>query len=150
MCVTLKPFDKEAFCLSGKWLQDDYIKKMICAPEISEDTRLKWFTNLPDRSDYKIWCVVKEGKPIGVSGIKSINDNVGEYFGYLGSKEYRGKGYGKAMLLATIREAKQYLELNLIKLKVIHENIPAYSLYKKVGFEIYDSDNEFIYMKMSI
>lgn len=149
MCITLNPFDFEAYKLSGVWVKDEYIKTMICAPEISEDDRFKWYSSLQERVDYRIWCVAACGRPVGICGIKGIHDNEGEYFGYLGSEEFRGKGYGKAMLLATINKATQELRLNRIKLKVIHENIPAISLYLKVGFEKYDSDNEFIYMRMT-
>ena len=63
-----------------------------------------------------------------------------KYTGYVGidllcvKKEYQGKGLGKALLNYCIENCMK-LGLKLFELHVATTNIPAYNLYKKLGFK---------------
>lgn len=146
MDLKLSEFDRDVFDLSKIWLKDSYIRTMICAPDTSEEDQNNWFDGLKNRSDYKIWAVVVNGTTIGASGVKNIKDDTCEYFGYIGNSEYRKKGFGKQMLLSTIKYAKILYGIRNIRLKVLHNNEPAIKLYHNNGFIEYDSDEKFSYM----
>jgi ribosomal protein S18 acetylase RimI-like enzyme len=56
--------------------------------------------------------------------------------GHLGMgvrQDYRGRGIGRALIVATIEKARQQ-GLERIELEVFASNMPAIQLYKKVGF----------------
>ena len=145
----LTKFDLLFLDKSEEWLNDPYTKKMTCAIDISHKDRLDWFEKIILRKDYRIWGFEYADKPIGVCGLKNITDIDGEYFGYIGEKEFRGKGLGRTMINQIIDKARN-MGLSSIYLKVLHENIPALSLYSKLGFEKYRFDETFIYMKKTI
>jgi len=49
--------------------------------------------------------------------------------------EYQGKGLGKEALMHFIKYLKSEFGLKKIEIDTIHDNIRAYSLYKKLGFK---------------
>ncbi len=50
------------------------------------------------------------------------------------SKDHRGKGLGKALLVKTLEDAIDN-NVNKVRLGVSKNNVPAVSLYRKIGFE---------------
>lgn len=150
MCgLILKKFDLFYLGKSEEWLSDPYTKRMTCANDLTYEQRLKWFDTIQLREDYKIWGLEYDDVPIGVCGLKNIIGLEGEYFGYIGERGYRGKGLGEAMMNQVFVKAREF-GLSLIKLDVLHENIPAISLYSKMGFMEYQSDEKFKQMKKYI
>ncbi len=73
------------------------------------------------------WCDIR---PKGSSGIDNHIGGLG--MGVL--PEYRGKGIGKKLVLATLEKAKK--QFTRIQLWVFEDNNPAFDLYKSVGFEV--------------
>ena len=51
------------------------------------------------------------------------------------SAEYQGKGYGKKLLLESIKQLKEELKIVKVMLEVRISNNKAINLYKSVGFE---------------
>lgn len=127
---------------SWGWLNDPEIKKLTNTPHFSKEEQLKWFKELPYLDNYKIWGVVIGKIPVGVFGIKNIKKNSGEYFGYIGNKEYWGMGIGYEALKIIIQKAEKEFSLQSLYLFVIKSNIRAINLYKKSGFEIEKSGNK--------
>lgn len=125
---------------SWNWLNDPEIKKLTNTPAFSKEDQLSFFQSLPERKDYYIRGIVYNGKPIGACGLKKITKTDAEYWGYIGEKEYWGKGFGKLILTAMIDKAKE-LGLSSVYLKVITDNPRAISLYNRLGFEI-ESEND--------
>lgn len=79
-------------------------------------------------------------KLIGISEIKMKNNAQGHIgiFGISIRKSARGKGLGKLLMTATLREAKKRLsKLKIIILGVFANNEIAIKLYKKLGFREY-------------
>lgn len=60
---------------------------------------------------------------------------------FLIDERFQGKGYGKKVLDSIIDHVKNDLHFNKIYLRVAIENIPARSLYTKIGFQ---STNNFV------
>ncbi|WAW14365.1 GNAT family N-acetyltransferase [Peptostreptococcus equinus] len=48
--------------------------------------------------------------------------------------KYRGKGYGKKMIVEGLNYAKKVLHAKKVSLAVFENNIPAYYCYKSAGF----------------
>lgn len=58
-------------------------------------------------------------------------------------EEKRGKGYGKQMLLLSMKYAFEVLKVDKITIGVFDNNIPAYYCYKAVGFNEVGIDEEY-------
>lgn len=133
-------FDKVFLEKSYEWLTDPEIKAMTCTPDITREEQEKWHQSLPYRKDYSIWGIKIDRSPIGAVGLKNIDyeKGVGEYFGYIGEKQFWGMGIGTEMLIF-IKEKAVALRLRSLELKVHPSNIRAIRLYKKFGFK-YEGD----------
>lgn len=137
-------FDKGFLEKSYQWLSDPQIKRLTLAPEkITKDDQNTWFKSLEDRNDYLIWGVKYQENDIGAVGFKNIDNKTktAEYFGYIGEKEYWGKGIGSSMLEYAIQKAKE-MDLCCLNLNVSKDNERAINLYKKFGFEEYGGITE--------
>lgn len=149
MAVTLCAFDTVFLEASWNWLQDEELRKLVDAPVITKEQQQSWFKTLPQRTDYCIWGVLYDGKPVGVTGIKNIKSNTGEYWGYIGDKNYWGKGIGSAMMQCTVAEA-QALQLKQLTLKVLRTNQRAIQLYQKNGFVQTQADETHLLMQKTL
>ena len=146
--VELVPFDKRFFEKSRSWLEDEEVNHLTDTGELpSEPDRMRWFESLPSRMDYLILGVACEEEPIGACGLKNIQGSKAEYWGYIGEKNYWGKGFGSSMLKGVEQKAKE-LNLNELYLKVLVENDRAIGLYRKNGYlETGKEDNRLIMAK---
>jgi len=134
--VSFGEFNRETLDLSFDWLADPEIRQLTETPVIEKGAQLRWFTGLPSRSDYKVWGVSYQGKPVGVVGLKRIEAATAEYFGYIGVKSCWGKGIGSAMLDFAEKQAG-LLGLRRLELRVINDNPRARTLYLRRGFTTY-------------
>ena len=133
---------------SYKWLNDLEIKYLTDTPDFTKEAQQEWFETLSNRNDYKVWGIEFDKKPIGVVGLKHINnqESTAEYFGYIGEKEYWGHGIGKLMIQFCIKQAK-LMKINNLTLNVIKDNIRAINLYRRFGFETFE-DNTTLKMNL--
>jgi len=120
---------------SWKWLNDDEIKMLTNTPNFSREQQKEWFLSLTKKKNYYIKGMLFEGKRIGVVGLKNISLIEGEYWGYIGEKEYWGKGIGRQMINYILGVAKAK-NLQKLYLKVIDKNIRAISVYNTMGFKV--------------
>ena len=134
--IKFEIYSENYLMYSWKWLNDPEIKFLTVTGDFTQDDQIKWFETLKDKSDYKIWGVSYNAIPIGVFGIKNIDwiAKKGEYWGYIGEKEFHGKGLGSEILQKTVEKSVNELFLEKLYLKVLRENIVAINLYKKFGF----------------
>ena len=80
----------------------------------------------------------KDNAHIGNIKFDEINlQNKSATFGILiGDKNFRGKGFAKEVIIASVLWLKDNYDIEKIKLGVDHENISALNLYLKLGFKI--------------
>jgi RimJ/RimL family protein N-acetyltransferase len=149
MEMTLVQFDVFILELSWDWLNDEELRILVDIPKITKNQQLKWFHELPTKNDYLIWGILFGDNPIGVSGIKNINNNSGEYWGYIGDKNYWGKGLGSFMIQLIEMEAKK-IKLSKLHLKVLISNKKAIQLYQKSGFVQISVTDSHIFMQKII
>lgn len=146
MAIAFVPFDEMFLEASWKWLQDDELRTLIDAPQITREQQKEWYDRLPFRKNYFIWGVLENNIPIGACGLKNVHDGKGEYWGYIGDKAYWARGIGKLMV-DFIEEYAKRKSLKEIELQVIEINKRAIQLYSGKGFEKTGSLNNLCLMK---
>ena len=149
MEIKLVNFDKSFLELSWKWTNDAEIRKLIDAPIITKAEQETWFSSLHMREDYLIYGVKAGDILLGVCGLKKLTYHDAEYWGYIGEKEFWGRGLGTDML-RLIQEKAQVLNLKSIWLEVIKENKRALKLYHKQGFKIEKEEDKIIFMRKDL
>lgn len=118
---------------SWEWLNDPEIKALTMTPDFSKNDQMAFFKSLPSKKDYWIKGIMEDGIPIGAMGLKHITQQQAEYWGYIGDKNYWGKGIGSFMMEEAINKAAA-LGLKQIYLHVDKQNARAKQLYVKKGF----------------
>lgn len=146
--ISFVEYTKTFLDKSYEWLNDPEIKYLTDTPDFTKEAQKKWFDSLEKRSDYKVWGIIFDNKPIGVVGLKHIDlqQQSAEYFGYIGEKKYWGHGIGKLMISYSITEVKK-LNLQSLYLNVIKTNIRALNLYKKFNFSFVENKNSRLLLK---
>ena len=133
MEVVFVQYDNTFLEKSWGWLNTPEIAYLTQTPVFSKEDQLHWFESLKEKNDYMIWGIRCDNIPVGVCGLKNINISSAEYWGYIGEKEYWGKGIGKKMLTFIENEAIK-LDLCILELNVLKDNVRALHLYEKQGF----------------
>ncbi len=135
--LKFEPFDKDYLIKSWQWLKDKEISYLIMGPQdLTIQQQQSWFQSLKTKKNYFIFGVKFNTKKIGVCGLKNIENEIGEYWGYIGEKNYWNKGIGQLILIHIIKFAKMKLNLKRLYLYVRIENKHAIKLYKKLNFKI--------------
>ncbi len=99
----------------------------------------RWFVNHMVKHKYPQYFLLADGELVGWCDIapKEIPE-----FGHVGNlgmgvlAPYRGKGYGKKLLLKTIAHARDVSRLEKVELTVFESNASAMRLYASVGFVV--------------
>lgn len=150
MAVQLVPFDRTYLDLSWSWLQDEETKRLTMTPEFTREDQLRFFDSLPGRSDYRVWGVSVDGvEPIGAAGLKHIAGGTAEYWGYIGNKDWWGRGLGRQLVQAVEREASQ-LDLGVLTLSVTKENQRAIRLYQRAGYRPLNETQDKLVMRKEL
>lgn len=140
MSIEIVQYDQLILNLSWKWLNDPEIKRLTNTPAFTKSSQLEWFSSLPEKKNYFIRGVLYNSIPVGVCGLKVITLKDAEYWGYIGEKQYWGKGIGSSVLMRMESHAID-LSLQSIWLKVLVDNINAIRFYSKNGYQV-ESINE--------
>ena len=137
-------YTEEFLPLSWKWLNDSEMKNLTMTPDFSKEDQINFFNSLSSRKNYKIFGIEFDGIMIGACGLKNIENEKAEYWGYIGEKGYWGKGLGKEILANMIDLATKE-KISSLYLKVEKNNYRAIKLYEKFGFvNKLEEDNYFI------
>lgn len=139
-------FDEKFLIKSWEWINDPEIKSLIDATNITRTEQYDWFIKLDKKKNYLIWGILYKDKEIGVVGLKIIDKNIGEFWGYIGEKEYWGRGFGSIMLDFIKRQSIKE-ELNILRLKVLKQNSRAIRSYIKNGFKNVSIDDKWYHMR---
>jgi len=134
---------------SWRWLNDPEIKLLTRVSDFSRIDQKEWYNSLIKRDDYLIWGIEVDSKPIGSCGLKGISDTECEYWGYIGEKDYWGKGIGK-LLVAFAENIAIEKNIPSIWLKVSRMNLRALGLYKNRGYVIESEKNGLIKMRKDL
>lgn len=149
MRIEIEEYTISYLNLSWIWLNDPEIKMLTNTPNFTLEEQKIWFENLKSKTDYRIFGVSADKKPIGVCGIKNISLTDCEYWGYIGEKAYWGKGIGK-IIIAEMEQLAQKMGLTSIWLKVIAQNERAQLLYTKMLYVEERRDENMLYMRKKL
>ncbi len=142
-------YTEEFLPLSWKWLNDSEMKNLTMTPDFSKEDQINFFNSLSSRKNYKIFGIEFDGIKIGACGLKNIEQNRSEYWGYIGEKEYWGKGLGKEILTKMINLAINE-KISSVYLKVEKNNYRAIKLYEKFGFVNKLEEDNYLIMDKNI
>lgn len=130
---------------SYQWFQDNELKTLTSMPDFTKEDQRRWFQTMKEKKDHIMYGIINHKSPIGAFGIKHIDDHSAEYWGYIGEKEYWGKGIGKWMLKESFQVARDR-NLNALYLKVAKSNLRAYKLYEYMGFHTMKEEEDILTM----
>lgn len=147
--LNLITYTEEFLPLSWKWLNDSEIKSLTMTPTFSKQEQMNFFNSLSSRKNYKIFGIEFDGVKIGACGLKNIENERAEYWGYIGEKNYWGKGLGKEILTNIINFAIKE-KISSLYLKVEKNNHRAIKLYEKFGFMNRLEENNYFIMDKNI
>jgi len=149
MKPVLVEFSSEFLDLSYGWLHDDEIKILTNTRSFSKEDQKIWFERIKEAKDYLIWGIEVDAVKIGACGVKHITNVDCEYWGYIGEKEYIGRGIGSRILMEMENEAKK-LKVKSIWLKVVSDNKRAINLYNKRKFILESEKDNLLFMRKEL
>ncbi len=151
MDVTIRPLREEDAYTSVKWRNDPEVFKYTGNTYdhvITIESELSWIKKvMTSPTDYRC-AIIADGKYVGNIYLHDITKDDAIYSIFIGEKNYWGKGVAKKASLLIIKYGFEDLNLKEITLKVKGLNARAVSLYKSIGFQEYESDFEWISMKI--
>ena len=140
--IKLETIKKEDVASFYKWINDEEVVKYSLSvfQKIKSNTEIdQWFfTLIEDSKDFKLGIYLKENNQfLGYCGICNISkpNKSGEYFIFIGAKEYWGKGISTQVTKEILQIGFNQLDLNRIMLTVSKPNIGGVKSYKKAGFK---------------
>ncbi|MFS4471675.1 GNAT family N-acetyltransferase [Chryseobacterium sp. T20] len=150
--LSLIDYNEDFLEKSWNWLNDPEIKELTGTPDFTKESQKEWFSNLDRNETYFIKGISYNNQNIGVAGLKKIdrNNNNAEYFGYIGEKEYWGKGLSSQILSELVSIAKEKFGLSSLYLNVIPSNIRALRAYENFGFRIDCIENNNVRMTLKL
>lgn len=138
--ILVKP-NRDDMPLLLEWRNNpDYRKYYREYRESNLEDQIKWYeeTMMKDNSwlHFAVKPIEEPNKLIGVVCLNHIHSvyRTAEFGITLGDISYRGKGYGKDMLLTIIKYGFDQLNLNRIWCEV-YSNNESIHLYRKIGFK---------------
>lgn len=139
MEIVPKRFCKNDIPIRVNWINDSRINQTMFfdLPASIENTE-KWYANnINSKSRIDFSFFNKDGDLIAMGGftdISSIHKNAEFYV--MVNPEMQGKGIGKQVSIWMYNYAFSVLDLNKIFLYTNDDNIAAFSIYEKTGFQL--------------
>tara|TARA_A100001011_G_scaffold16404_1_gene17108 strand:+ start:122 stop:658 length:537 start_codon:yes stop_codon:yes gene_type:complete len=138
--VELTKPSREDMNLLSEWRNNSKFRRYYREyKEKNIDDQLSWFDNIMQNDQswhHFIARPIGEKNIIGVALLNHIHEvnRTGEFGITLGDLNYRGKGYGKDMLITLLKYGFDQLNLNRIWCEV-YSNNEALHFYRKIGFK---------------
>ncbi len=137
--ITLKPLSPENLPSFYKWIRDEeaiiYSLSVFQAMKTNQQIKDWYLQAISDRrnSNHGIFVDGVFVGYAGISGISNINKS-GEYFIFIGDKNYWGKGIGTEVSQLIVKMGFEELGLNRIMLTVSVPNVAGVKAYERAGF----------------
>ena len=131
------PFDETYLDASYEWLQDPEMARLTMSPATTREQQRAWYDGLADRTDYAIWGIEHDGRPVGVMGLKHLDadDGGAEYFMYLGDTSVWGQGIARWATGEILGEARAR-GLTYVYGLVGKHNERSLSVHTHLGFTV--------------
>ncbi|EOR93848.1 GCN5-related N-acetyltransferase [Arcticibacter svalbardensis MN12-7] len=124
--------------------------KFRAARHITFEIESAWIKNVINKdNEYRFAiCMKEDGRYIGNVQLIDLKEHSAEFHLFIGDVSYWGKGIGKEATDLILQYGFINLGLKFIYLQVHRENLPAMSIYKKIGFVVVNNTEEFIDMEI--
>ena len=122
------------------WLNDKEVNKYLETGNNYTLDKLENFLIEVEKKNILFWAIHLKSDKTHIGNIKidpiNFRHGYGEYGILIGNKSEWGKGYAKESSNTIIKFCFQKIKLRKINLGVVEDNIAAFELYKKIGFEV--------------
>ena len=137
--IKLKPLCSENITPFYQWIRDEeaIIYSLSCFQKMKTDEQIEeWFASSISDKQNSNHAIFVDDVFVGYAGICGISksNNSGEYFIFIGDKEYWGKGVGTEVTKLIVKKAFKELGLNRIMLTVSVPNKAGVKAYERAGF----------------
>lgn len=151
--IYLRPLDLEDAKTSYKWRNNPEIwvyTKHTHNNEITLEIETEWLSEVLKRNDEERFaiCLKKNDQYIGNVQLLNITQKEATFHIFIGESEFWGKGIAQAATCSLMKFAFRKMKLDKVILQVNENNLPAITVYKKMGFVITDEKEEFIEMEL--
>lgn len=134
---------------SVKWRNDPQVFKFTGNTynhEITIESELDWIRRvISNPNDYRC-AIIVDNNYVGNIYLTDIQNKMAEYHIFIGDRDYWGKGVARKASKLILEYAFYLLQLNEVRLSVRKENVAAYNLYYKLGFNIVKEDGSWLHM----
>tara|TARA_Y100000766_G_C18826246_1_gene565655 strand:- start:599 stop:1132 length:534 start_codon:yes stop_codon:yes gene_type:complete len=131
------------------WLNDVEVNMFLETRGNYNLKKLSLYVERLYKNEAFFWAIIRKdnGKHIGNIKIDPIDfkTSTGEYGILIGDKGSWGQGFAKESTIRILDFCFNDLKLSKISLGLIEENIKAFKLYKKIGFQIDEIKSAGIY-----
>jgi RimJ/RimL family protein N-acetyltransferase len=139
MGIILRPIKENDSAMLYNWVNDkELVRKTFYYHPVSEMEHKEWFNAFLKKQNQYVFGIeeIESNELIGLCGLYDIDfiHRKGELKMKIGTKKYRGKGFGFLALIQLVRFGFEDINLHRIWLKVHEDNLPAISIYEKAGF----------------
>ena len=115
--------------------------------EIDLNSHLAWFERKLNQKECLMFIMMDDGQKVGNIRL-DVTDGVGE-ISYMIAPEYRGKGYGKKMLILLEAELNEIgADVKTLTAFVLKDNIASMRCFLDNGYTGEDAGDSFCYSKM--
>ncbi|PKQ65920.1 GNAT family N-acetyltransferase [Labilibaculum filiforme] len=137
--ITLKPLVPENLPSFYQWIKDEeaivYSLSIFQAMKTDQQIKEWYLSSINDKRNSNRGIFV-DGVFVGYAGISGISstNKSGEYFIFIGDKNYWGKGIGSEVTKMIVKIAFTELDLNRLMLTVSVPNVAGVKAYQRAGF----------------
>lgn len=139
--LILKPLTSEHLSQDYvNWLNDIEVYKYLETGGNFTIEMLQEYLKEVEKKDIYFWAIHKKEGNLHLGNIKidpiNMKHGIAEYGIMMGRKSEWGKGYATEATDAIIKFCFNSLNIRKLTLGVVSDNISAYKLYQKLGFEV--------------
>jgi RimJ/RimL family protein N-acetyltransferase len=139
--IKLSPLSPENLTPFYQWIRDEeaIIYSLSIFQGMKTDQQITdWYTQSINDSRNSNHGIFVDGVFVGYAGMSSISNinKSGEYFIFIGDKNYWGKGIGTEVTRKIVKMGFEELGLNRIMLSVSVPNVAGVKAYERAGFVI--------------
>lgn len=146
--LRLRPFKNCDAEIIVKWIKDEVSFRKWCADRydnypIVADDMIKMYNDLSYVDGFYQMTAFDENGIVGhlMMRFTDKQKNIIRFGFVIVDDKKRGLGYGKEMLLLSIKYAFEVIKVQKITIVVFENNMPAYYCYKSVGFKEVETNN---------
>ena len=152
MEVKIRPLREDDAKTSYKWRNDTEVFKYTGANydhEITLEDESNWIRRVSKNENEYRCAIIANEEYVGNIYLTDIENGHATYHIFIGNKDFWGKGIAKEASRLIINYGFNVLNLETIELEVRKQNKRAFELYKSLGFQIREYNNDWIKMTIN-